>query len=71
MASSRLRGADAIEWAQRAIALMPGDTGTALLAAPSLANGLAFEGASTRRTRCSTAGSATATRPLRAAATCC
>ena len=44
MASSRLRGADAIEWAQRAIELMPGDTGTALLAAPSLANGLAFEG---------------------------
>ena len=44
MASSRLRGAEAIEWAQRAIALVPDDTGTALLAAPSLANGLAFEG---------------------------
>ena len=44
MASSRLRGAAAIEWAQRAIELMPGDTGTALLAAPSLADGLAFEG---------------------------
>lgn len=44
LASSRLRGGEATEWAQRAMALLPGDTGTALLAAPSLANGLAFEG---------------------------
>lgn len=44
MASSRYRGAEAIEWAERAVALAPQDTGTALLTAPSLANGLAFEG---------------------------
>ena len=44
MASSRYRGREAIEWAQRAVALAPEDTGTALLTAPSLANGLAFEG---------------------------
>lgn len=44
MASSRFRGAEAVEWAQRALALAPADTGTALLAAPSLANGLAFVG---------------------------
>lgn len=44
MASSRLQGAEAVEWARRAMALAPDDTGVALLAAPSLANGLAFEG---------------------------
>ena len=71
MASSRLRGATAIEWAQRAIELIPGDTGTALLAAPVRSpTGWPSKGASTRRTRCSTAGSGIATRPRRAAATC-
>ena len=44
MASSRLQGAQAIEWARRAMALAQDDTGVALLATPSLANGLAFEG---------------------------
>ncbi|MDA0181343.1 LuxR C-terminal-related transcriptional regulator [Solirubrobacter phytolaccae] len=44
LASSRLRGEEAIEWAERAIAMLPGDPGTAMLATPSLANGLAFAG---------------------------
>ena len=44
LASSRLRGEAAIEWARRATALAPDDAGTALLAAPSLAIGLSLEG---------------------------
>src|SRR3954468_6389681 len=44
LAASRLRGAEAIEWAERAMALEPGDTATARLVAASLALGLSFTG---------------------------
>ncbi len=44
LATSRLRGREAIEWAQRAMALAPDDPGTGLLVAPSLALGLSFTG---------------------------
>ncbi|MBE2317672.1 AAA family ATPase [Solirubrobacter sp. CPCC 204708] len=44
LAASRLRGAEAIEWAERATQLAPEDRTTALLAAPSLAIGLGLEG---------------------------
>lgn len=45
LATSRLRGREAIEWAQRATALAPDDPATGLLVAPSLALGLSFTGA--------------------------
>ena len=44
LAASRLRGREAIEWAQRAIALAPDDTATARLVAASLALGSATAG---------------------------
>jgi DNA-binding CsgD family transcriptional regulator len=44
LATSRLRGREAIEWAQRAMALAPGDPATGLLVAPSLALGFSFIG---------------------------
>jgi DNA-binding CsgD family transcriptional regulator len=44
LATSRLRGREAIEWAQRAMALAPDDPGTGLLVAPSLALGFSFTG---------------------------
>jgi DNA-binding CsgD family transcriptional regulator len=44
LATSRLRGHEAIEWAQRAAALAPEDPATGLLVAPSLALGLSFTG---------------------------
>ena len=45
LATSRLRGSEAIEWARRAMALAPDDPGTGLLVAPSLALGFSFTGA--------------------------
>ena len=44
LATARLRGHEAIEWAQRAVALAPDDAATGLLVAPSLALGLSFTG---------------------------
>jgi DNA-binding CsgD family transcriptional regulator len=44
LATARLRGLEAIEWARRAMALAPGDPATGLLVAPSLALGLSFIG---------------------------
>ena len=44
LATSRLRGREAIEWAQRALALAPDDPANGLLVAPSLALGLSFTG---------------------------
>src|SRR4051794_403436 len=44
LAASRLRGAEAIEWAERAVALAPDDKATARLVAASLALGLSFTG---------------------------
>jgi DNA-binding CsgD family transcriptional regulator len=44
LATARLRGHEAIDWAQRAVALAPGDAATALLVAPSLALGFSFVG---------------------------
>ena len=44
LASARLQGREAIEWAQRAMALAPDDAATGLLVAPSLALGLSFTG---------------------------
>ena len=44
LASARLQGREAIEWAQRAMALAPDDPATGLLVAPSLALGLSFTG---------------------------
>ena len=44
LATARLQGREAIEWAQRAIALAPDDPATGLLVAPSLALGLSFTG---------------------------
>ena len=44
LATARLRGREAIEWAQRAMALAPGDPATGLLVAPSLALGFSFIG---------------------------
>ena len=44
LATSRLRGREAIEWSERAIALSAGDPATGLLVAPSLALGLSFTG---------------------------
>jgi DNA-binding CsgD family transcriptional regulator len=44
LATSRLRGSDAIEWAERAMALAPEDRATSLLVAPSMALGLSFTG---------------------------
>jgi DNA-binding CsgD family transcriptional regulator len=44
LATARLRGREAIEWAQRAMALAPGDRATGLLVAPSLALGFSFIG---------------------------
>jgi DNA-binding CsgD family transcriptional regulator len=44
LATSRLRGHEAIEWAQRAMALAPDDPATGLLVAPSLALGFSFIG---------------------------
>ena len=44
LATARLRGREAIEWAQRAMALAPDDPATGLLVAPSLALGLSFTG---------------------------
>jgi DNA-binding CsgD family transcriptional regulator/tetratricopeptide (TPR) repeat protein len=44
LATCRLRGAEAIEWAQRAVALAPDDVATALFAAASLAHGLSHAG---------------------------
>ena len=44
LATSRLRGSEAIEWAGRAQALAPDDLTTGLLCAPSLALGLSFVG---------------------------
>jgi DNA-binding CsgD family transcriptional regulator len=45
LSTCRLRGREAIEWVERAAALMPGDPGTGLLLAPSLALGRSFTGA--------------------------
>jgi DNA-binding CsgD family transcriptional regulator len=42
--SARLRGAESIEWARRALELAPHDAATRLLAAPSLALGLSYVG---------------------------
>ncbi len=44
LATSRLRGSEAIEWAGRAQAFAPDDLTTGLLCAPSLALGLSFVG---------------------------
>jgi DNA-binding CsgD family transcriptional regulator len=44
LATARLRGREAIDWAQRAMALAPGDPATGLLVAPSLALGFSFIG---------------------------
>ena len=44
LATSRLRGGEAIEWARRAMSLAPDDPATGLLVAPSLALGLSFTG---------------------------
>jgi DNA-binding CsgD family transcriptional regulator len=44
LATSRLRGSEAIEWAERAMALAPGDPANGLLVAPSLALALSFTG---------------------------
>jgi DNA-binding CsgD family transcriptional regulator len=44
LATSRLRGSEAIEWVARATALDPGDTANGLLLAPSLALGSSFLG---------------------------
>ena len=44
LATCRLRGSEAIEWAQRAVALAPQDTATGLFAAASLAHGLSHAG---------------------------
>ena len=44
LATARLHGREAIEWAQRAMALAPDDPATGLLVAPSLALGLSFTG---------------------------
>ena len=45
LATSRLRGADAIAWVERAVQLAPeGDPETGLLVAPSLALGMSFTG---------------------------
>ena len=44
LATSRLRGHEAIAWAQRATAFAPHDLGTGLLVAPSQALGLSFIG---------------------------
>jgi DNA-binding CsgD family transcriptional regulator/tetratricopeptide (TPR) repeat protein len=44
LATSRLRGGEAIEWARRAMALAPDDPGTGLLVAPSLSLGYSFTG---------------------------
>jgi DNA-binding CsgD family transcriptional regulator len=44
LATSRLRGREAIEWAERAMALAPQDPANGLLVAPSLALGLSFTG---------------------------
>ena len=49
LATARLRGREAIEWAQRAMALAPDDPATGLLVAPSLALGLSFIGSPSRR----------------------
>jgi DNA-binding CsgD family transcriptional regulator len=46
LATSRLRGGEAIAWAQRATALAPDDPATGLLVAPSLALGFSFTGSS-------------------------
>ena len=44
LASARLRGDESIEWARRAIDLLPGDAATERFAAPSLALGLSYTG---------------------------
>jgi DNA-binding CsgD family transcriptional regulator/tetratricopeptide (TPR) repeat protein len=44
LATARLRGREAIAWAQQAMTLAPGDPATGLLAAPSLALGFSFIG---------------------------
>ena len=44
LATSRLRGREAIEWAERAMALAPEDPANGLLVAASLALGLSFTG---------------------------
>ena len=44
LATCRLRSAESIEWAQRAVALAPHDTATGLFAAASLAHGLSHAG---------------------------
>lgn len=44
LATSRMRGREAVEWAERALALAPGDAATGLLIAPSQALGLSFMG---------------------------
>ena len=43
-AGSGVRGREAVEWAERAIALAPGDRGLGLLVAPSLALGTSYGG---------------------------
>ena len=44
LATARLRGHEAIDWAQRAVALAPDDAATGLLVAPSLALAFSFTG---------------------------
>ena len=44
LTASRLRGREAVAWAQRAIALAPDDRGLGLLVAPSLAIGTSYSG---------------------------
>jgi DNA-binding CsgD family transcriptional regulator len=44
LATARLRGHEAIDWAERAVALAPDDAATGLLVAPSLALGFSFTG---------------------------
>jgi DNA-binding CsgD family transcriptional regulator len=44
LATARLRGHEAIDWAERAVALAPDDPATGLLVAPSLALGFSFTG---------------------------
>ena len=72
LATSRLRGREAIEWAQRAMALAPDDPATGLLVAPSLALGFSFIGSRERRRMPrSTAGSTIPRRRAAAPASSC
>ena len=71
LATARLRGHEAIEWAQRAVALAPDDAATGLLVAPSLALAFSFTGLGTRRMRPWTGGSTTLWRRATAPVSSC